>query len=105
MFKKSHREVARRLATEAICPDRLLRSLRSLAMTVVGLVVSLVYVSCAYAENAESQSSATITSDELEIRDNGAQTFFRGHVVLTEKPYLLLSDEMIRTKSTGIVDA
>jgi lipopolysaccharide export system protein LptA len=50
-------------------------------------------------------SQATITSDELELRDNGALTFFRGHVVLTEDPYVLHADRMLRTKATGIVDA
>ena len=50
-------------------------------------------------------AEATITSDELEMRDNGEETFFRGHVILKEDPYLLHADQMIRTKRTGIVTA
>lgn len=50
-------------------------------------------------------AEATITSDELEIRNNGEQTFFRGHVILTEEPYLLHADQMVRAKLTGIVTA
>ena len=35
----------------------------------------------------------------------GRRHSFRGHVVLTEEPYILHSDNMRRTKTTGIVDA
>ena len=54
---------------------------------------------------AKSPAEATITSDELEIRNNGEATFFRGHVILKEEPYLLHSDQMVREKATGIVTA
>jgi len=70
---------------------------------VLGLLLCLFLIS--HARAADSAAPATITSDELEIRDNGALTFFRGHVVLKEDPYLLHSDEMIRTKATGVVEA
>jgi lipopolysaccharide export system protein LptA len=55
--------------------------------------------------SSKPTSEATITSDELEMRNNGEKTYFRGHVILTEDPYLLDADEMIRTKQTGIVTA
>ena len=58
-----------------------------------------------YARAAVAPAEATITSDELEMRDNGAMTFFRGHVVLKEDPYLLHADEMVRSKATGVADA
>jgi lipopolysaccharide transport protein LptA len=50
-------------------------------------------------------SEATITSDELELRNNGEVTIFTGHVILTQAPYQVKSDHMVRTKATGIVDA
>jgi len=50
-------------------------------------------------------SETTITSDELEILDNGAQTVFTGHVVLTQDPYQLFADRMTQIKATGIVEA
>ncbi len=50
-------------------------------------------------------SEATISSDELEIQDNGEQAFFRGHVILKQDPYLLHADSMKRAKKTGIVEA
>jgi lipopolysaccharide transport protein LptA len=52
-----------------------------------------------------SNAEATITSDQLELLDNGARSVFTGHVVLKQDPYLLLADRMIQTKATGIVDA
>ncbi len=48
---------------------------------------------------------ATITSDELELQNNGELTTFRGHVVLTQPPYEVRSDKMTRTKSDGLVKA
>ena len=50
-------------------------------------------------------AEATITSDELEMLDNGARSIFRGHVELKQDPYLLLSDRMERIKETGVVVA
>jgi len=55
--------------------------------------------------HAAEPPPATITSDELDMRDNGERTFFHGHVVLTQDPYVLHSDEMERTKTTGLVEA
>jgi len=87
-------------ADEAISHERLLRSLRSLAMTAMaGLVSGFVNVWAA----STASSEATITSDELEIRAGGEQTFFRGHVVLNDAPYLLKADRMQRTRDTGTV--
>src|SRR5262245_3920083 len=51
------------------------------------------------------EPSATLTSDEMEIRDNGEVTSFRGHVVVKELPYELRADQMRQTKATGVVDA
>jgi lipopolysaccharide export system protein LptA len=48
---------------------------------------------------------ATITSDELELQNNGEITIFRRHVILTQVPYQVHADRMVRTKATGIVDA
>src|SRR4051812_17674586 len=50
-------------------------------------------------------SEATISSDELELRNNGALSIFTGHVKLKQEPYLLQADRMERTKSTGLVTA
>jgi len=50
-------------------------------------------------------AEATISSDELEMQNNGEKAIFRGHVVLTQVPYQVYGDQMIRTKATGIVNA
>jgi lipopolysaccharide transport protein LptA len=50
-------------------------------------------------------SEATITSDELELQNNGEVTIFRGHVVLKQDPYEVRADRMVRTKATEVVDA
>jgi lipopolysaccharide transport protein LptA len=50
-------------------------------------------------------NQATITSDEMEVVNNGDQTIFRGHVVLTQAPYGMTSDQMVRYKDTGVVEA
>ncbi len=51
------------------------------------------------------ETPATITSDELELQNNGALTIFRGHVVLTQGPYEVRSDRMVRVKADGRVEA
>jgi len=50
-------------------------------------------------------SEATISSDELELQNNGEVTIFRGHVVLKQDPYQVQADRMVRTKATEVVDA
>ena len=50
-------------------------------------------------------TGATITSDELELQNNGDLTIFTGHVVLKQAAYQIKSDRMVRTKATGIVDS
>ena len=55
-------------------------------------------------EPSKPKGEATITSDELEMQDNGARTVFTGHVVLRDPPYVLRADRMVQTKKTGIVD-
>ena len=50
-------------------------------------------------------AQATITSDELEIQNNGEVTTFSGHVILKEKPYEIRADRMVRMKSDAHVDA
>ena len=54
---------------------------------------------------AAPTSEATITSDEMEMRESGEKTFFRRHVVLKDDPYALLADEMMQIKATGNVSA
>src|SRR5439155_10293555 len=54
---------------------------------------------------AYAHSEATIASDELELRNNGEVTIFKGHVILKQDPYQVSSDRMVRTKATGIVEA
>ena len=50
------------------------------------------------AAKPKAKTPATITSDDLELRDNGAVTIFTGHVVLKQDPYLIHADRMERTK-------
>lgn len=50
-----------------------------------------------------SDSEATLTSDELEIVENGAKTVFRGHVRLTHQAYRMESDVMTRSGADGPV--
>src|ERR1700687_31688 len=50
-------------------------------------------------------AEATITSDELELQNNGEITIFSGHVVIKQDPYEVRSDRMVRTKVTGVVNA
>jgi lipopolysaccharide transport protein LptA len=52
---------------------------------------------------APAQSDATISSDEMELINNGERTVFSGHVVLTRTPYVLTADKMTRYKD-GIVE-
>lgn len=54
---------------------------------------------------AARSTEATITSDELELQNNGEVTIFRGHVVLKQDPYEIRADHMVRTKATGLVNA
>ena len=54
---------------------------------------------------AERAANTTIQSDELELKDNGARTIFRGNVRLTQPPYTLTADQMVQTRATEIVDA
>ncbi len=71
------------------------------------LLISSLLLSC-FATLSFAQkptTPATITSDELELRNNGALTIFTGHVVLTQDPYQVQADRMVRTRSTGIADA
>ncbi len=73
---------------------------------VAALVVGLAWGRSHGAVNPPAASpEATITSDALEMHDSGAKTFFMGHVVLTDPPYVLQADRMIQTRSTGVVDA
>src|SRR5271170_6278921 len=52
-----------------------------------------------------TEEQATITSDQMELVDNGAQSVFTGHVVLTRAPYVLTAQRMTRVQATGIVEA
>ena len=55
-------------------------------------------------DNKET-AETTITSDQMELIDNGAQTVFTGHVVLQQSPYVMTADRMTRLRDTGIVEA
>jgi len=55
--------------------------------------------------HAAANRPATITSDELELQNNGEITIFTGHVILKQDNYRVIADHMVRTKATGIVDA
>jgi lipopolysaccharide export system protein LptA len=54
---------------------------------------------------APSAEDATITSDQMELFDNGTKTVFTGHVVLERSPYVMTADRMTRYQATGIVEA
>jgi lipopolysaccharide export system protein LptA len=50
------------------------------------------------------EMEATITSDEMELIDNGKTTVFHGHVVLDRPPYKLRANKMTRFQDSEIVD-
>lgn len=52
-----------------------------------------------------SETPATITSDELELQNNGEVTIFRGHVILKQEAYEIRAHQMKRLKNTGNVEA
>jgi lipopolysaccharide transport protein LptA len=54
---------------------------------------------------ASKSTEATITSDELELQNNGAVTIFRGHVVLESEAYTLKARRMTQVKKTTVVKA
>lgn len=75
-------------------------------MTLLASASLLLWPSAARAAQPKGGAAdATISSDEVEVVNNGVQTIFTGHVVLTRKPYMLLADRMTRLKETGVVDA
>jgi lipopolysaccharide transport protein LptA len=76
-----------------------LRSSRWLGVLL--LTVSVVQA----ADPPKPRGDATITSDELELVEGGAQTVFQGRVVLTQDPYVLTANRMVRARDTGIVEA
>src|ERR1700722_19931320 len=67
------------------------------------LVLLRVMLSCV--SSVGYSKEATITSDDLELQNNGEQTIFTGHVILTQDPYKIHADRMVRTKATEIIDA
>jgi lipopolysaccharide transport protein LptA len=67
---------------------------------------SLFLSACLLASVCVAQDpQATLTSDELELKNNGTLTIFRGNVVLTQAPYEVRAERMTRTQSTGHVQA
>jgi len=72
-----------------------------------GLVLLLVVVAPvgALPVEASTMSVTTLTSDELEIQDNGAKTLFTGNVVLRRQGQTLFADRMIRFGDKGPVEA
>jgi|GEM_PF-2137981 lipopolysaccharide transport protein LptA len=50
-------------------------------------------------------ASATITSDELQLVDQGAESIFVGHVVIKQDYYTLWADRVRQVKDTGIANA
>src|SRR3982750_4634162 len=49
---------------------------------------------------APRSHEATISSDEMELLNNGAKTIFTGHVILEQKPYVLKADRMAQEKGS-----
>jgi len=70
-----------------------------------GSLLLVLLVAALHAPRYGHAAEATITSDELEIQNNGERTIFRGHVVLVQTPYEVHSDQMVRVKETGVVNA
>jgi lipopolysaccharide export system protein LptA len=63
------------------------------------------FTSAGSAGAASQREQATISSDLLELQNNGAKSVFRGHVVLESETYTLKARQMTQTKKTGIVQA
>jgi lipopolysaccharide export system protein LptA len=58
-----------------------------------------------WAAEAVPASEATISSDEMELIDNGSKTVFNGHVLLSRPPYEMKADKMTRVQADGVVEA
>jgi lipopolysaccharide export system protein LptA len=72
------------------------------------IAAALILVLAAIAPAASSDkpaTEATITSDELEIKNSGAEAVFRGQVVLKQDPYVLTADRMTQNRASGVVEA
>ena len=63
------------------------------------------FLLCNFLALRSEAAEATITSDELEIQNNGELTIFRGHVDLKQSPYEIRADRMVRKKADASVDA
>src|ERR1035438_9078044 len=81
------------------------RRARSLLLLCIGWVLWVRSPAAAETAASAAPEEATITSDEFEAVDNGAQSIFTGHVVLTRSPYVLHADRMVRAKATEVVEA
>src|SRR5262249_23343769 len=54
---------------------------------------------------SKTSSDATLSSDEMELINNGGKAVFTGHVVLDRPPYQLKAKKMTRTENNGLVEA
>lgn len=71
-------------------------------MSTVGKFVAVLLAASGVAYGSEE---ATVTSDQLEIHDNGQQSIFTGHVVLTQDPYVIRADRMVQRQADKLVTA
>ena len=82
------------------------KAFRFVAM-VFGIVLALtsVVLQCDATTAPLSKDDATLTSDEMDLIDNGHQSVFIGHVLLQKTAYELKADRMTRAQATGLVEA
>src|SRR4051812_11012292 len=74
-------------------------------MLKVKFIVLAVCLGSAAIAGAVKKDDATISSDAMEILNNGARTVFSGHVILEKQSYRLTANRMTREQSTGLVQA
>ena len=80
--------------------------LKSLGMA--ALLVSALCVMSAMALNKKATAKgedATLSSDEMELINQGDKAVFKGHVLLEKTEYQLKANQMTRTEKTGLVEA
>ena len=53
----------------------------------------------------KAQDDATLSSDEMELINQGSKAVFTGHVLLEKPGYRLRANRMTRTEKTGLVEA
>jgi lipopolysaccharide export system protein LptA len=53
----------------------------------------------------KTDNDATLSSDEMELINQGSKAVFTGHVILEKPGYELRANRMTRTEKTGLVEA